>query len=106
MEGRYVTIARVRKETQRLKATKLHVTVLQEQTKSDISTKKRQQPHALFRNLSKTLIYWNRKFGHQGDSPRKNNHMSVLVPICWMLKLPGSLSNQRICSSSAQDWLP
>jgi len=55
MEGRYVTIARVRKETQRLKATKLHVTVLQEQTKSDISTKKRQQPHALFRNLSKTI---------------------------------------------------
>jgi len=55
MEGRYVTIARVRKETQRLKATKLHLTVLQEQTKSDISTKKRQQPHAHFRNLSKTI---------------------------------------------------
>ena len=32
--------------------------------------------------------------------------MSVLVPMCWMLKLPGSLSNQRICVSSAQDWLP
>ena len=35
------------------------------------------------------LIYWNRKFGHQWDSPREDNHMSALVPVCWMLKLPG-----------------
>lgn len=35
------------KRPQRLKTTKLHVTVLQEQTRYDISTKKRQQPQAI-----------------------------------------------------------